>query len=225
MLVRALSTITAYGEVREKGDEFRVYWTEEEGRRYESQGIVLVLDWDGAPRVAESAPETSGVFGESLTERQDRLEACLLALHERVRALEDRGLSPDEVEAIRVAMGTAGDAVDTSDQSDSSDGSDAEAPEVARAVRDLIDLEDEGVDIGAHLTDLKVDDLRAIANDMEIRNLHGKMTKATLIDLIVTGLPGQRAQYAARTAWEDAQDGDGAIVRDGVPVVPAGGSS
>lgn len=215
--------------MRHPGEEFRVYWTEEEGQRYEAEGLVSVIEWD--PKPGDAKPRRGAVPTASedvpvdavLYRRVERLENALSDVLRTVSELSLIRLSAEEVEAIRVALGTAADVVDRVDSVDVT--VEVEPPAVAASVRDLIDREDEGLDLQAHLAELKVDDLRAIGNDMEIPNLHGKMTKATLIGLIVAGLDEQRKRYAARTAWEDTQAGDGAIVRDGQPVVPAGGSS
>lgn len=215
--------------MRKPGDKFRVQWTEEEAMQYEAEGLVSVVEWDakdedakprkGAPAKAADAPVDS-----VLHKRVERLENTLSDVIRTVSELSLIRLTVEEVEAIRVALGTAADAVDKVDAVDEVDEVDRVEPAaVSASVRELIDREDEGVDIAAHLDGHKVDDLRAIANDMEIPNLHGKMTKATLAGLIVAGLDEQRRRYATRTAWEDAQDG--AIVVDGEPVVGGGDNS
>lgn len=223
--------------MRKPGEEFRVYWTEEEGQRYEAEGLVSVIEWDPKPEDEKPRKGTVAASGETLPggaliARVKRLEDALSDVMKAVNDLSDamkvidglcaESLTPEEVAAVRVALGTAGDAAGQVGAEDIK-GSE-EPPEVHYQIRALLDAEDEGIDVAKMLeASSKVDDLRAIANDMEIPNLHGKMTKATLVELIVAGLGEQRRRYATRTAWENAQDG--AIVRDGVPVVPAGGGS
>lgn len=197
MLVRALSTISAGGVIRHKDEEFRVGWSEAEAQQYEADGVVVVLDWEqtaedtkprrGAPAKAAGEAPVDAV----LYKRIDRLEQALANLTQSVSELSLCRLAAEEVEAIRAALGTAASA--------------EEPPEVPYDIRTLLDAEDEGHDVAAMLEASRVDDLRAIANDMAIPNLHGRMTKAALIAAIVAGLDEQRERYAARTAWEDAQ--------------------
>ncbi|MBX7132608.1 MAG: hypothetical protein K1X67_08045 [Fimbriimonadaceae bacterium] len=210
MLVRALSTITAYGEVREKGDEFRVEWTEEEGQRYEAEGIVSVIEWDARPddvkprkgaaaKAALDAPVDSVLY-----KRVERLENALSDVIRTVSELALIRLTAEEVEAIRVALGTAADAVGRVDQVDAADTS--AYPECLRPwmAMPLVDVEPK-------LLAEKMDDLRALANDLAIPNLHGNMKKVDLVALIM-----EEIYKIIRS--------ESAIVIDGQPVVPEGGT-
>lgn len=190
MLVRALSTLSAAGQIRRPGEEFRVDWTEEEGRRYEGEGLVSVLEWDRSPQDAKprKGATPSAPVDEVLHKRVERLERA-------VAEMSVNHLTAEEVEALRAALGTTAT---------------EEPPEVPFDIRSLLDAEDEGSDVAQMLEGSRVDDLRAVANDMGIPNLHGRMTKAALIEQIIAGLDEQRARYAARKSWEDAQDSGGA---------------
>ncbi|GEM_PF-5944083 len=168
MLVRAQTTIIDNGKAYHAADEFNATWSQELAAQYQDEGLAVIIDAGVAPEPfvkPEPVPEVvlqGARLDEGLLSRLELLEA-------RVERLEGLG------------------------KSDGSGGSDSGEPvAVPSDVQRLIDLEGEGTDLGPLLAGMKVDDLRAIANDMAIPNLHGKMTKAALVEMILEGLPAMR---------------------------------
>lgn len=204
--------------MRRPGEEFRVYWTEEEGQKYEAEGLVSVIEWD--PKPEDEKPRKGGVavaksdapVDSVLYKRVERLED---ALSDAMRTIDmflkfpAASLTHDEVGAIRVALGTEGDDVEQGGQAIPVE------TELSETLRVWLAVPVE--ELASKLDASRMDDLRAIANDLSIPNLHGNMKKVDLVALIIDVLAQARAGGSPA--------GDGAIVADGVPVVPSGGSS